>query len=211
MHHNHTPHITECDQCNQPIKISPSQIGRKRFCSRACQRLHSSENAKERFWQKVDKSAGPHGCWLWTAGTRPTGYGLFSAGGRNVGAHRYAWGIFNGNIPVGQMVCHKCDTPLCCNPDHMFLGSHLDNMRDKEAKGRGFHGTAWNPVGMINPKAKLSDNQVIEARRRWARGGVSKSQLAREYGISSTMMSWIILHRFWTHLPSVDDLGDDIQ
>src|SRR5699024_793010 len=116
---------------------------------------------------KVDKSQGPEGCWLWTAGTRgfkSHHYGLFSVNGANIGSHRYSWMIANGPIPKGMAICHRCDNPPCVNPAHLFLGTIADNHRDMEQKGRHPHEAAWNPVGEVNPKAKLTDEIVIEAR-----------------------------------------------
>lgn len=84
----------------------------------------------ERFWPKVEKTDG---CWLWTANTRPNGYGLFGS----VGAHRVAYELCVGPIPSGMYVCHRCDNPACVRPDHLFVGTQLDNMRDMVTKGRG--------------------------------------------------------------------------
>lgn len=76
------------------------------------------------------------GCWLWTSKTNK-GYGLIrGVGGRYIAAHRLAWQIFRGAIKDKSFVCHRCDTPSCVNPDHLFLGGPLENMRDMIAKGR---------------------------------------------------------------------------
>jgi len=91
--------------------------------------------AEERFWRQVQKDVD--GCWLWTG--RPVqGYGRFrpSSRGTKIGAHRYSWELHVGPIPDGLDVCHRCDVPLCIRPDHLFLGTHADNMADMVAKGR---------------------------------------------------------------------------
>lgn len=161
-----------------------------------------------RFWSKVDRSGGPDACWPWMAGMDKDGYGKFSyPGNRYARAHRVSWSIANGPIEDGLYVCHTCDNPSCVNPSHLFIGTNTDNMRDKVKKGRHNYNAAWNPIGSKNPRAKLSDAQVIEARRRWLQGGISKSQLAREMGVSSTLMSWVITGKVWRHLPSVEDLS----
>lgn len=77
------------------------------------------------------------GCWLWEGATIRSGYGRHNINGVQMGAHRASWIIHNGDIPDGMHVCHKCDTPPCVNPDHLFLGTHADNMRDMQAKERG--------------------------------------------------------------------------
>lgn len=77
------------------------------------------------------------GCWIWLGHLDGKGYGQFVRNGKRIGAHRAAWEDHNGQpIPEGAMVCHSCDTPSCVNPDHLFLGSQLDNMRDAAAKKR---------------------------------------------------------------------------
>ena len=79
------------------------------------------------------------GCWLWWGVVNGAGYGRIGLGSRKQGmdfAHRVAYRLFRGEIPEGQHVLHRCDTPLCANPDHMFLGSRVDNMQDCSAKGR---------------------------------------------------------------------------
>jgi hypothetical protein len=79
------------------------------------------------------------GCWLWTGG-EAKGYGRTSMLHKNIAAHRASYQEFCGEIPEGMHVCHKCDTPLCINPDHLFLGSPLANAMDKVSKGR-----QWKP------------------------------------------------------------------
>ncbi len=95
-----------------------------------------SEGATDRFWKKVDKTAN---CWLWTASLASKGYGAFGMNGRWVFAHRYSWVLKNGAIPEGLLVLHSCDTPACVNPDHLFLGTGSDNMKDMARKARGYH------------------------------------------------------------------------
>lgn len=90
----------------------------------------------ERFWQKVAKADGD-ACWIWTAAKFPKGYGKVAVEkSRKVdGAHRVAWELTYGSIPIGLSVLHKCDNRPCCRPDHLFIGTQLDNMRDMANKG----------------------------------------------------------------------------
>jgi hypothetical protein len=87
----------------------------------------------ERFMRKVVKGDG---CWLWTGAPAQWGYGQFGMANKHWLAHRVSWFFHNGPIPDGMFVCHRCDVPLCVNPDHLFLGTHQDNMDDMRAKRR---------------------------------------------------------------------------
>jgi hypothetical protein len=87
-----------------------------------------------RFWRNVDKR-GPDECWPWQSSTNQWGYGTASLAGRPKLAHRIAWELAYGAIPVGICVLHRCDTPGCCNPAHLWLGTRKDNMRDMLRKG----------------------------------------------------------------------------
>ena len=89
----------------------------------------------KRFWDKV-KIAGPDECWEWQASIGKNGYGAFKFDGWMRPASRIAWLLTNGEIPDGMLVCHKCDNRKCCNLNHLFLGTHADNMQDMMNKGR---------------------------------------------------------------------------
>jgi HNH endonuclease len=98
--------------------------------------LNRRRSLADRFWEKVKKTDG---CWEWTARRLPKGYGTISCVDHRTSlcAHRVSWELHNGPIPDGMWVLHHCDNPQCANPDHLFLGTHTQNMRDMLAKGRG--------------------------------------------------------------------------
>ena len=141
----------------------------------------------ERFWAKVDKSAGPDGCWLWTASKVTCGYGGFSVGHRTLRAHRIAWELVNGPIPDGLCVCHRCDVRPCVNPAHLFLGTQAENTADKVAKGR--QGT---PRGEAHGSVKITDAQVALMRADRAAEGLCYRKLGAKYGISRSQ-AWRIV------------------
>jgi hypothetical protein len=120
------------------------------------------------------------GCWLWTGYRMPDGYGQIARpqnGGRER-THRYSWEIHNGPIPAGIHVLHRCDNPPCCNPAHLFLGTNVDNVADKVAKGRQSRlGTGRR--GEAHASAKLTDEQVRHIHRREMRG----ADYAELYGV----------------------------
>ncbi len=105
-------------------------------------------STEDRFWSKVGKG-GEGDCWEWKAGRFGNGYGHFTTtrAGIQSGhrAHRFAWVLATGPIPEGLCVLHKCDNRPCCNPQHLFLGTDLDNARDRDQKGRGWNG--WGERG----------------------------------------------------------------
>jgi hypothetical protein len=119
-----------CELCGTPFFNADPRI--RRFCSRSCWKNRSIDHAS-RFWARIQKTDG---CWLWTGATLPNGYGHMNIRSKHWFPHRYAWTLTNGPIPDGLWVLHRCDTPLCCRPDHLFLGTSYDNVQDMIAKGR---------------------------------------------------------------------------
>lgn len=168
----------------------------------------------QRFWQRVVKS--DH-CWLWTGSRQPAGYGLLSRDGKYVLTHRFSYELHYGPIPDGLWCLHHCDTPACVRPDHLFLGTHRENMLDSGAKGR--NGAQRDPLGFsqrlqaslhLHPErrargerintAKLTAAQVREIRQTHARGNISYAALARAFGITPQNTRDIVLRHTWRHL-----------
>lgn len=154
-----------------------------------------SEGFRRRFWSKSKKSDG---CWEWTASADRDGYGriLIPGGGPMIPAHRAAWMIAHGAIPAGLCVLHRCDTPACVRPSHLFLGTTADNNHDCMAKGR--NGYKRQP-GEENGRASLTEAQVVEIRARLA-AGERQIDLAHEYGVCRPAISKIRNRLTWRHL-----------
>lgn len=141
------------------------------------------------FWSRVTKTDG---CWLWD---KPHGFGygrLRWNGGRSRSAHVVSWEMANGPVPPGLYVCHKCDTPPCVRPDHLFLGTAGDNVRDCSAKGRISRGEH-------RPHHKITASDVMTIRGLKA-SGRSSYLLARQFGISRPMVMAIVHRRRWKHV-----------
>ena len=122
------------------------------------------------------------------------GYGQVSVNGRLLLAHRVAWELAHGPIPVGMFVCHICDNPSCVNVDHLFLGSHTDNMRDAKLKGR-----LTGPRGSSNRWVKLTETDVLEIRSLRTSGADLKS-IADRFGICFQNVSMIANRKTWRHI-----------
>jgi hypothetical protein len=128
------------------------------------------------------------GCWLWCGSVSSDGYGTFHADGKQRGAHRVAYELHCGKIPVGMHVCHRCDVPSCVNPSHLFLGTNQDNMRDKMKKGR------WRgQSGEAHWSSKLSESDVGAIRA----SHLSGAEAARCFGVSRSLVSQIRLRQVW--------------
>lgn len=146
---------------------------------------------EKRFWSKVNKTDG---CWEWTAG-KTHGYGTMLGYGKLVRSNRLSWELHFGPIPEGMQVCHHCDNRGCVNPAHLFLGTNQDNVNDMVAKGRNRCGDVR---GEDHPLSKLTEANVLEIRER--SGSESQTKLAREYGVSQSLISVVIRREAWTHI-----------
>mgnify|MGYP001606685686 CR=1 FL=1 len=144
----------------------------------------------ERFWSKVDRK-GPDECWPWLTGTAH-GYGMFSIGQANFRAHRIAYELTYGPIPVGLIVRHKCDNPACCNPNHLEIGTNRDNTQDAIRRGRWRYPPRRRVSGEDVPRAKLTNKQVVVLRKLYHDGLFYQYELAHMFGLSQAAVSKIV-------------------
>jgi hypothetical protein len=156
-----------------------------------------------RFWNYVDKSGE---CWIWTGkhgkvrGSGWGDYGIFSVRAKFISAHRASYIIEHGSIPEGKCICHKCDTPRCVRPEHLFAGTHYDNMRDCSAKGRNIMQVHPECLrGTKNGRSLLTESQVIAIREKH-HCDVSERTLAKEYNVSRSAIHHIIKYDNWRYL-----------
>jgi hypothetical protein len=110
-------------------------------------------------------------CWVWTRTISPQGYGKIWTKGQSVSVHRVSWEIHNSPLDKKAHVCHRCDLPKCVNPDHLFIGSALDNVHDKIKKGR-----------MTITSFRTTPAMRKAMRARW-KSGVKQTQVAKEFGV----------------------------
>jgi hypothetical protein len=152
------------------------------------------------FWAKLDRSGGRRACWPWRGQRSQSGYGRTKwpyRDARETAAHRVAYELVHGPIPAGMLVCHRCDNPPCCNPFHLFLGTHLDNTVDMLRKGRAGRGSKrgsghWN--------AKLTEADVLAIRQRLAAGGEKQQTIAADYGVCPPTICSIKRGLTWRHV-----------
>ncbi len=162
------------------------------------------EKRVARFWARVNKSGPvpehmPHlgACWLWTHTIATNGYGRIFWGKSLRTTHRLSWELTRGAIPLGGVICHRCDVKHCVNPSHMFVGTQADNLRDMREKGRG---VVPKMVGANHANSKLTEADVVEIRRRRAQGETLMS-IGAAFGVRFTTIEKVVNRKAWLHVP----------
>lgn len=151
----------------------------------------------DKFWNKVDKRSDSE-CWPWTKSLLRGGYGHFqfrhNGKKKSFRAHRVSYMLTNDvDITKDELVCHKCDNPICVNPNHLVLGDNFSNMGDCVRKGRQAKGSGHG-------KSKLTEPLVVDIRRKIA-SGQTKSSIAKEFNVSVVTIVDINHRRTWKHIP----------
>ena len=152
----------------------------------------------DKFWKNVSVDK-PYKCWEWI-GAKGNGYGKFYSNGKQLLAHRVSWVIHNGKLPKRDgndeplFVCHKCDNPGCVNPDHLYLGTHFDNMQDRIVSPKSHN------KGEKHGLHKVGEKEVLEMRSKYIRNVYTLKMIAAEYDISYVEVHKIITRKTWRHL-----------
>ena len=146
----------------------------------------------ELFWNKVEIQ-GLDQCWAWKAGVGTNGYGKFRSKNQLYSSHRAAFLLTRGAITPGLSVLHSCDNPLCCNPTHLWEGTHGQNMRDMVNKGRHVPGVL---LGEDAPSSKLTVDGVKLIRE----DPRTLKEISKELNISVSQISKIKRRKSWSHI-----------
>lgn len=158
-------------------------------------KYHSPE---ERFWVRVNISDDPKNCWEWAGSKTRYGYGEMKIGKKaHYRVHRFCWELHHGPIPKGMFICHHCDNPSCVNPEHLFLGTPLDNVQDKMRKGRHRIASFPRPSGESHYKATLTWEQVREIRSLYTSSQNTLTELATMFDISIQSIFGIVNWLSW--------------
>lgn len=152
--------------------------------------MRGRRNTSVDVWRSVQRGAAD-ACWLWTGYRNHDGYGRVYVDGRQYSTHRIVWEMTHGPIPVGRAVLHHCDTPPCCNPAHLFLGTQVDNQQDCIAKGR-----RPDRKGSKHPLAKLCEADVAIILASNERG----IDLAHRFGVSASTICQVRHGVTWRHV-----------
>lgn len=173
----------------------------------AWKQITKSKYAKiiSRFFAKVNQHAD-NGCWEWTAHCTKNGYGRMKIEGKHKLAHRFSWEIHKGDIPEidgsdyrGTCVLHRCDNRKCVNPDHLFLGTHKDNINDMMGKHRNAQ-----LCGELQGSSKLNEGNVTEIRTKYQLNQGTQRMLAVEYGVDQKTIHNIVSGKTWRPLCDLD-------
>lgn len=195
-----------CQRCKIEFFYSPwESVGK--YCSRQCFKRPkkvprfewdkaTEEERKQRIIDSFNKNVikNEKGCWGWSGGVYPNGYVKMNCspnGIRPLG-HRISWLIHNGDIPTNKIICHTCDNRSCTRPDHLFLGSQSDNIRDMHKKRRGL-------LGDTHTNSKLNSIQVLKIRELLS-GKHLQREIAEMFNVSRPTITLIKNGKNWAHL-----------
>lgn len=153
--------------------------------------MRGYDNTPDSFWSMINRTS-PDSCWLWQGTVVGSGYGQIRWKGVKVGVHRLAYELTYGPIPDDLIIRHRCDTRLCCNPNHLEIGTYSDNAHDRAIRGRN-----REQRGEANSNAVLSESDVAYIRESYASGAITQRELAQMLGVSQGQIARIVSGRRW--------------
>lgn len=148
-------------------------------------------SAPKRFWKWVVRESNEE-CWIWVGRVDKDGYGRIGVNYKMLRAHRFSYELYVGKIPPDMLVRHTCDNPPCVNPDHLVLGTSIDNVADRVSRQR-------TSMGEKQAFAKLTEAQVTDLRELHTRG-FSFAELGRMYGVNECTVTRAIKRQTWKHV-----------
>lgn len=208
-----------CSICGTLVGRRDAKLCKRCYCAKLrrdgpANKIRDPESVFWSFVEKQDLVTSPHvntPCWLFMGPTTKWGYGSFSPGKRlGIGhhAHRYAYFLTHGPIPVGIDICHHCDNPPCVRDDHLFPGTNNDNRQDSIRKGRSASGDRNGsrkhpeklPRGANHWISRLNESEVSEIRKLCEEGAIKQGDIAGSYGVSQSTVSNIWRRKIWKHV-----------
>jgi len=158
--------------------------------------MMTEEEYDESIRQKIIKNikVNENGCWIWQKPIQPTGYGKTTYKLKSVDCHRVSWIVFKGKIQKGKIICHFCDIRSCCNPSHLWVGTHKENTRDMMNKKKVF-----DFKGEKNNQAILKEKDIIEIRKLLSLG-IKQCVIANMFNIDPSNISNIKNGKLWKHV-----------
>ncbi len=186
----------KCDCGNEKIT---NQASLKEGSVKSCgchewkgKKIYGKENYEALIKEKILKSIliNDNDCWIWQKAKHRQGYGNLSYKRIPRLAHRVCWEVYFGEIPENIKVCHKCDNPSCVNPEHLFLGTQKDNVRDGIEKGR------YENRAMGKRRNKLNYDEVLDIKRLNSEG-MTRKELQKKYSVSPTCIAKILNGVSW--------------
>lgn len=177
------------------LRVLRTHPTRGRCCSKRCSDVAQQVPLEDRFWEYVGRKT-EGGCVLWAGGLNQTGYGVLysSVANKTVShyAHRVAYELMVGPIPEGLFILHRCDNPPCVNPVHLRAGTQLENIADRNMKGR-------QAKGYGHGHSKLTDPEVLSIRARFA-AGERVASIARDTRLDFSTVHGIVRRKSWKHV-----------
>lgn len=170
-----------CHKCNNPKCVNPEHLF-----------LEAKKSPLEKIESRIISKKG---CWLTDLALSSNGYPHIWINGKTKLVSRVMYESYKGEIPDKMFVCHKCDNPKCVNPDHLFLGTHQDNMNDRNSKNR-----QSRQKGSQNAQSKLNEEQVLEIKRLLAETNLTQKEIGEKYGVDHRTISLIKRGKNWTHV-----------